>query len=516
MQFSISKYLNEPGSFYVYQTQKFVNVLAVSTYSDKITFSDPGTSVKRLISYSTDEINWTAWEPITHTTAIPATDVLYIKIMWKLLTNPSYEFVDIIEFSLDIKQELCADESKDFVAQNSIFTTVGDSVGEFEKTLNMLMNESIAGIPVDYYRTLPDSNSKDVMLNEYSIHGVVECKRINVVAENLPDLIPEFNDYSAVTFDKFELFIDYEYFKKAFGKNTKPRIEDRIYLPIYNILYYVHSVYLSPGIRERSLTWVLSLLIHDETANMKTDEHLDNFKNMTLSKEDLFAEEMLAEMNNAKQIDQVKKTKKTGKELFISDKLSFITEKLTSNSHIVATNYYKITGTDTPMVRYKHIGKPKENLAICHLFRYRESCVMIHDDGTNTISIAANILYVRNQPGPTLIPNKWYGIVINFYDTNCEVNIWEFKSVFRSKEDTTMNLVSTQFLNVKKFYPGQIMLGAGDYDFANLRIWKMPVPMEYQSFVLTQSFVEKPDKCYLIDNCDPENRLWNYSQDITA
>lgn len=436
--------------------------------------------------------------------------------MWKLEANPSYEFVDITDFSIDIEQEACNDNTSDFKQADSMFETLSKSLGSFEKEMNIWAND-FAGLPVDYYRTLPDQDTKDVMLNEYSIHNVVECKRINLVAENLPDLVPDFNDYSAIAFEKFELFVDYEYFKLAFGKDAKPRQEDRIYLPIYNILYYVHSAYLSPGIRERSLTWVLSLLIHDESTNIKTSPELNNFKDMTLTKDDLFAEELLSEMNNAKQTDQVKKTKKTGLRLFTSNNVEFVTEDLRSNSHIVSTNHYTIKpGAETPTIRYKNIGKPKENLAICHLFRYRTNSIMIHDDGTNSVSIAGNVLYVRNQPGPTLSPDKWYGLVINFYGNNCEVNIWEFKSEFRSKEDTSMKLVSTQFLNVKKFYPGQIQLGAGEYDFANLRIWKMPVSLEYQSFVLTQAFVEKPDKCYLIDNCDPENRLWNYSQDITV
>ena len=529
MQFEVKKFLNQPQSFCTYTTEQLCGVLLVNGYSDDITRTS-SVVVQRSISWSEDEHIWTPYIPITHTFSIPATKRLYIKVMWKVVDNPFFEYIDINSFRLNIEFEAKPkDPATDFVQKQSFMDKLSITIGKFETKMNTWMND-FAGIPVMYYRTLPDQNTKDVMLNEYSIHNVVECKEINVVAENLPDLIPAFNDYSAISLEKFEIFIDYQYFKKAFGKDAKPRIEDRIFLKIYNILYYVHSAYLMNGVRERSLTWVLSLLVHDETQNLQTDSHLNQFKDMTLTKEDLFADVMFAEMENAANTDQTRKTKKTDLHTFISDLVSFIPEKITSNGHIVASNFYRVKkGTfmrdgvshpvTSPNIGYRKYDTVAGVYGISMLFRYKEGvdCELLKND-TYGISIVAGRIVVKGVTmtgGPLLDPDVWYGMVINVYDTNCEVSIWKFKSTFRTREDTSMEMVTTQFLTVKKFFMNKVVVGVGEFDMSNLRIWKIPVPTEYQSFVLTSAFVEKPEKCYLIDNCDPEVRLFNYSQDIT-
>jgi hypothetical protein len=81
--------------------------------------------------------------------------------------------------------------------------------------------------------------------------------------------------------------------------------------------------------------------------------------------------------------------------------------------------------------------------------------------------------------------------------------------------DTGLDLVTSIFVS-KKFFLKKVMLGSGTYKLGNLRIWRLPVSMEYQSFVLTSRLVEKPAKTFIIDNYDPDVHLYNYGLDITT
>jgi hypothetical protein len=321
----INKFINIPGSFVTYTSPKFVNVTKIDSYWDDLDLN--GAVIERLISTSTDEINWTPWQKITNTLEIAGLPVIYFKIMWRIKSNPDFGFVDVRSLKItitDTNKEKTP--SKDSIAEYSQMEKMTFKISEREVKLNKSINKS-RGILVNYYRTLPDLDSKDVILNEYSIKGVVECKKINVVVEVFPDQIPNYDEYG-INVEKFEAFIDYHYFKDIFGDDAKPRIEDRIYFSLSNILYYVHSAYLLNGIREKNFTWMLSLLKHTEDADMVVNPLYEKIKEMTVTKEDLFGEEILEEMTNAKNTDQTTKSKKSALRAYTSNKISFVPEKL--------------------------------------------------------------------------------------------------------------------------------------------------------------------------------------------
>lgn len=511
---NINKFINIPGSFVVYTSPKFVNVKNISGYADSLELN--GVTIQRFISTSTDEINWTPWEKITNNMVIPGKPVIYFKVMWKIITNANFEYVTVKSISVvvsDSTKEPTATEIKESTAAYSRYELISMKVAERESKLNLWANQT-KGILVQYYRTLPDLDSVDSVLNEYSIKGIVDCKKLNIVVENFPDLIPNYDEYG-INVEKFEVFIDYNYFKSIFGPDTKPRMEDRVYISLSNMMYYVHSAYLQNGIRERQFTWVLSLLKHTEDADMLPSPIYDKIKEITVTKEDIFAEQMFSEMMDSKNTDQQTKSKKTMLRTYQSKDAVFLEEKFDTNGNVVFRNCMSVSTTEVNPIMYREIDKIDKDYSITFLFNYTGTDCVLIKDATNSINIVNNFLRIGDRNfHTTLIPNTWYGVVLNFFEKNCEVTLWKNKSAYRNKTDTSLELVSTEFV-AKKFFLKKIMLGTGIYKIANIRVWKIPVSIEYQSFVLTSRLVEKPSKTYLIDNFDPDVNLYNYGLDIT-
>jgi hypothetical protein len=511
MTISLDSYLNAPGSFHIYVSERYNKMISIGGYTDDVKVP-AGAVLKRYISWSADQHVWTPWELISNSLQIAKHDVFYFKIMFKLLQNDNFEFISLNSFSIDIVygEELATD----YVFEQNSFSEIADSISARERDVNMWLNE-IRGIPVQYYRTLPEKDSKDVILNEYSIRGVVECKTIGVIAENIPDSLPQYT-MLGIDVEKFEIEIDYSYFQKVFGKCTKPRIEDRVYIPMSNILYRVSSVHIANGIKERTLYWVLSLRLHDELESMLDSAGNRELEEMSVTHDDIFSEEILQEYVNAKNEMQ------TGHNTSTSDKIrtgiaagvTITEDNVTSNSHIVSRRYYDVNSTDKYTVAYKNIPVIKEAFAISLLFNFTSDCTLLLDE-KNIIFVSAGRLKINTSQVPVdLIPGKWYGVVINVYDKNSEVSIWEMKTSYRDKNDTSFNMVTTRFVNDRPVFKG-LGMGAGIYKMTNVRIWKVPVPTEYQNLVITSPKVDKPANTYFIDNCEPKLSTYSYGIDIT-
>jgi len=510
---NVDKFISIPGSFIVYTSPKFVDVKTISKYGDNVELN--GVKIERLISTSSDELNWTPWGKITNGLTLAGKPVLYFKVMWKVVENPNFEYVTVKSLNVEVSDRKVEEPVKaESVAEYSRYERISMNIAKRESKLNIWANRT-KGILVQYYRTLPDLDSVDTVLNEYSIKGFVDCKKLNIIVEVFPDLIPNYDELG-VNVEKFEVFLDYNYFREIFGPGTKPRMEDRIYIPLSNMMYYIHSAYLQNGIRERKFTWVLSLLKHTEDADMMPGTIYDKIKEITVTKEDVFAEQMFAEMMDTKNEDQQTSSKKSALRVYQSKDAIFVNEKFDTNGNVVFNNYLSVNTTETNSVMYRDIEKIDKDYSISFLFNYTGTdCVLIKDK-TNSINITNSMLRIGDRNfHTTLTPGKWYGVILNFFERNCEVTMWEKKPMYRSKSDTSLELVSTEFV-AKKFFLKQVMLGTGSFKIANLRLWRIPVPLEYQSFVLTSRLVEKPSKTYLIDNFDPDVNLYNYGLDVTG
>lgn len=504
----INKILNLPGSFYVYVSPKFMGATFVDKYVDSV--ETDGATIERHISYSKDEKDWTAWEKITpgYTKEIKSKP-LYFKVMWKVVANPDFSFITINNVSLNITSvNQAVKPTKPH--RVSVYDRVANSFTNREKRMNLWANR-FGGTEVCYYRTLPDLDSKDVILNEYSIKGVVEQKTINVVIENTPDMTPTYEEFG-INIERFEVFVDFEYFREMFGPDNKPRNEDRLFIPYMEMLYRVNSAYLLNGTKERRMSWVLSLIKHTEDENMVQNGLLEQIKDITLTKDDVFAEEMLVEMTDAMNSDQT--TLSDGNKLrsYMSSKISIVNNKLVVNGNTIFENHLEVDTDEEYPVIYRPLEQIKGNYSVTFLFSYSRNCILLQDN-EHTIAVNNNKLVVNNVIlNHTLDVDVWYGVVINLYDKNCEVNIWKQKTVYRSKIDTSLDVVTSQFLNTR-FSFDRMMTGIGAYKLANLRIWKIPVSTEYQSFVLTSRTVEKASKTYLIDNFDPDIHMHNFGLD---
>jgi hypothetical protein len=90
---------------------------------------------------------------------------------------------------------------------------------------------NIFGHEVTYFRTEPDTRTKDVILMEYSLHSVVDQETLKVL---VPD--NEFPQESTISYDlfgmeleEFEIHITQQQFQAVFGQGKKPRNNDYLY-----------------------------------------------------------------------------------------------------------------------------------------------------------------------------------------------------------------------------------------------------------------------------------------------
>ena len=236
---------------------------------------------------------------------------------------------------------------------------------------NQLANSVICmlGIPIYYFRVLPQKDTADYTFKEYIMHNVESVKQMKMMIPDgtMPSSKPQFSDLDFDWEVDWDVELGKQQFAQAFGDNAFPKQRDFIYVPMMKRMWEVNSAYdeKNEGLLWRPTTWKLGLIKWNEKTNVEQGDFDDYIDKLVVNTYDnVFAELEENEQTRTTATAQVEKPLYAANNLdnvFLQDSirkqmtknLIKIAEKQYNNgSIIVAKNIYEFKDP-TALITYQ-------------------------------------------------------------------------------------------------------------------------------------------------------------------
>ena len=165
------------------------------------------------------------------------------------------------------------------------------------------------GIPVYYFRVLPQHETADYTFKEYVMHNVISVKQIKMMIPDgtMPSSKPQFSDLDFDWEVDWEVELGKAQFAAAFGDEAFPKQRDFIYVPMMKRMWEVNSAYdeKNEGLMWQSTTWKLGLIKWNEKTNVEQGEFEDLIDNLVVNTNDnVFAELEANEQRRESAVEQ--------------------------------------------------------------------------------------------------------------------------------------------------------------------------------------------------------------------
>lgn len=214
------------------------------------------------------------------------------------------------------------------------------------------------GLPIYYFRTVPDIDTADYTFKEYVIHNVQSVQQLKLMIPDgtMPSSKPGFSELDFDWEVDWDVEIGRQQFASAFGDTAFPKQRDLIYIPMMKRMWEVNSAYdeKNENLMWQSTTFKLGLIKYNDKSNVLQNEFEDVIDSLIDNKyEDVFGELEEIEQkssgitqtdfNHSKNkfaSDDIRKSMKNAdiKELYLNhNSISFVknTYVLQSNSQII-------------------------------------------------------------------------------------------------------------------------------------------------------------------------------------
>ena len=165
------------------------------------------------------------------------------------------------------------------------------------------------GIPVYYFRVLPQHETADYTFKEYVMHNVISVKQIKMMIPDgtMPSSKPQFSDLDFDWEVDWEVELGKAQFAAAFGDEAFPKQRDFIYVPMMKRMWEVNSAYdeKNEGLMWQSTTWKLGLIKWNEKTNVEQGEFEDLIDTLVVNTNDnVFAELEANEQRRESAVEQ--------------------------------------------------------------------------------------------------------------------------------------------------------------------------------------------------------------------
>ena len=165
------------------------------------------------------------------------------------------------------------------------------------------------GIPVYYFRVLPQPETADYTFKEYVMHNVTSVKQIKMMIPDgaMPSSKPQFSDLDFDWEVDWEVELGKAQFAAAFGDEAFPKQRDFIYVPMMKRMWEVNSAYdeKNEGLMWQSTTWKLGLIKWNEKTNVEQGEFEDLIDTLVVNTNDnVFAELEANEQRRESAVEQ--------------------------------------------------------------------------------------------------------------------------------------------------------------------------------------------------------------------
>ena len=231
---------------------------------------------------------------------------------------------------------------------------IGQSYNIYQQMSTLISN--MFGICVLYFKTEPNSRSRDVVLKEYSIEKVIDKQNIKILIPDnqLPTRELNFNQLMIDYNTEFEINIVKSEFWKVFGEGSHPDPHDYLYFSTYmNKMYMVDSVSDPDDFGYVSSYWRVSLVPYQEMKSVQFDN--DNLMNDTesliFSAEGKFEEEMKEEIADNRKDNQLNNVGilEQGQDplrRILHENVRIAEENIYSDWTVIAKQYYNLSTID--------------------------------------------------------------------------------------------------------------------------------------------------------------------------
>ena len=363
---------------------EYNNITGIKGFSCKVIGETPNNRFEKYFRYSSDGILWSDYKLLTNSN-LSSIDIHDNKIYIQYKFNKvGVKPLSIDSISLDV--DYTADASKvipDCFWNKSSNTpqivyssdgsnlfnpyAIGQSYGIYRQMSSIVSN--MFGICVQYFKTEPNSKSRDVVLKEYSIEKVIDKKNIKILIPDnqLPTRELQFNSMMIDYPVQFEINIVKSEFQKIFGEDSHPDPHDYLYFSTFmNKMYMVDSVSDPDDFGYVASYWRVSLVPYQESASIKADEGsslLDDTESLVFSAEGKFANEIQEEYDDNRKDNQLNDLGDLAEgqdwlRRVLDINLRIVDEKIYNDWTVISKQHYNLSTVDkgSKCVEYKYSG----------------------------------------------------------------------------------------------------------------------------------------------------------------
>lgn len=316
-------------------------------------------------SWSSDSVCWTSWVDYNSYLRIASNidGEFFLRIL--IADTLSHVFINAMETKC---YTMCLYNTNPFI-EDFCSQTLFDPYANLDCALqlqNQLSNSVICmlGIPIYYFRVLPDKESADYTFKEYVMHNVESVKQMKMMIQDgtMPSSKPNFSDLDFDWETDWDVELSKDAFAMAFGDESFPKQRDFIYVPMQKRMWEVNSAYdeKNEGLLWHSTTWKLGLIKWNEKTNVDQNDFENVIDNLIVNKyENVFAELETNEQERTSSTAQIEKPTYTANNLdnvFLQDNvrkaltkdlISIINVQYNNRSLVVGKNAYSFKKNGT-------------------------------------------------------------------------------------------------------------------------------------------------------------------------
>lgn len=378
---------------------EYTGVKSLTGYTCVVSGETPDSYFEKEFRYSSDKILWSDFKKLTNKNL---SDVkvydgkVYIQYRFTKIGDSE---LSVESISLDVDN---VDENESVIPEcywnkgtstpsivfnggagsGNLFNpySIGQSLAIYNQMSTLVSN--MFGFCVLFFKTEPNSRSRDVVLKEYSIEKVVDKQNIKILVPDnqLPTRELQFNTMMIEYPVQWEIHIVKSEFQKVFGPGSHPDPHDYLYFGTYmNKMYMVDSVSDPDDFGYVASYWRVSLVPYQEMKSVQFNDNnlLEDTESLIFSAEGKFEEEIKEEFADNRKDNQLNDINDLNEGLdglrrILHENVRIVEETIYNNRTTVAKQYYNLGTIEkgSTAVEYKYKGlSSKDERMITFAFR---------------------------------------------------------------------------------------------------------------------------------------------------
>ena len=362
---------------------EYTGIKDISGYTCIVIGEDENSYYEKEFRYSSDKILWSDYKSLTNknlSTVKIYDDTVYIQYRFTKVGENDLS-VESVTLDVDyVKDETVIPEcfwnkgtSTPQIVYNqgtgsNLFNpyNIGQSLNIYNQMSTLVSN--MFGFCVTYFKTEPNSRTRDVVLKEYSIEKVISKHDVKILVPDnaLPTRELQFNTMMIDYPVNFEIHIVKSEFQKVFGAGSHPDPHDYLYFGTYmNKMYMVDSVSDPDDFGYVASYWRVSLVPYQEMKSVQFDNDnlLDETESLIFSAEKKFDEEMKVEVADNRKDNQLNDVNdlNEGQDMvrrILHENVRIVEENIYNDCTVFAKQYYNLSTIDKGAIaaEYKYKG----------------------------------------------------------------------------------------------------------------------------------------------------------------